>query len=114
VKLPGGGASTAAANGMFSLNANSNGNAFVNCDIDYEYCNTTAIPALHLVTPSQNNVFHNVDFGRNANALALSGLWHSTAANSVTGNRVQNIFADHFDLQSTTKVWHRSLRHRRR
>ncbi len=98
VKLEGGGSSSTASAGIFALTANSNNNAFVNVDIDYSYCNTTAIPALHLVTPSQNNVFHNVDFGRNANYLALPGLWHNTAANSVTGNRLQNIYADHYDL----------------
>lgn len=97
-KLEGGGSSSTASAGIFALTANSNNNAFVNIDIDYSYCNTTAIPALHLVTPSQNNVFHNVDFGRNANYLALPGLWHNTAVNSVTGNRLQNIYADHYDL----------------
>lgn len=97
-KLAGGGSSSTASAGIFALTANSNNNAFVNCDIDYSYCNTTAIPALHLVTPSQNNVFHNIDFGRNSNYLALPGLWHNTAANSVTDNRLQNIYADHYDL----------------
>ena len=98
VKLAGGGSSSTATTGIFYLTANSNNNAFVNCDIDYCYCNTTAIPALHLVTPSQNNVFHNIDFGRNGNYLALPGLWHNTAVNSVTDNRLQNIYADHYDL----------------
>jgi hypothetical protein len=96
-KLPYGGSSTAAATGVFYLTANSNGNAFVDVDIDYTYCNTTAIPAIHLVTPAQNNVFHNINFGRVANYLAVSTLWHSTAANSVTGNRLQNIYAKHYD-----------------
>ena len=96
-KLPYGGSSTAATTGIFYLTANSNGNAFVDVDIDYTYCNTTAIPALHLVTPAQNNVFHNINFGRVSNYLAASTLWHSTAANSVTGNRLQNIYAKHYD-----------------
>lgn len=97
-KLPYGGSSTAATTGIFYLTANSNGNAIVDVDIDYTYCNTTAIPAIHLVTPAQNNVFHNINFGRVGNYLAVSTLWHSTAANSVTGNRLQNIYAKHYDL----------------
>lgn len=96
-KLPYGGSSSAATTGIFYLTANSNGNAVVDVDIDYDYCNTTAIPAIHLVTPAQNNVFHNLNFGRVANYLAVSTLWHSTAANSVTGNRLQNIYAKHYD-----------------
>ena len=97
-KLPYGGCSTAATTGIFYLTANSNSNAFVNCNIDYTYCNTTGIPALHLVSPAQNNVFHNINFGRVNNYLAASTLWFSTAANSVTGNRVQNIYAKHYDF----------------
>ncbi|CAN5350472.1 hypothetical protein BH10PAT1_BH10PAT1_1050 [soil metagenome] len=97
-KLPEGGNSSTAATGIFYLTASSNNNAIVNCTTDYTYCNTTAVPALHLTTPAQNNVFHNIDFGRVANYLAASCLWYSTAANSVTGNRVQNIYAKHYDL----------------
>jgi hypothetical protein len=97
-KLPYGGSSTAAATGIFYLTGSSSNNAFVNADIDYTYQNTTAIPALHLVSPAQNNVFHNINFGRVANYLAISCLWHNTAVNSVTGNRIQNIFAKHRDL----------------
>lgn len=97
-RLPYGGSSTSASTGILYLTGSSSNNAFVNIDIDYDYCNTSAIPALHLVTPAQNNVFHNINFGRVANYLAISCLWHNTAANSVTGNRVQNIFAKHRDL----------------
>ena len=97
-KLALGGCSTAATLGVFYLAASSSNNAIVNADIDYTYQNTTAIPALHLVSPAQNNVFHNIDFGRVNNYLAASCLWYSTAANSVTGNRVQNIFANHRDI----------------
>jgi len=96
-RLPYGGSSTAGV-GVLYLTASSSNNAFVNVDIDYDYCNTTGVPALHLVTPAQNNVFHNINFGRVANYLAVSCLWHNTAVNSVTGNRVQNIFAKHRDL----------------
>ncbi len=96
--LPYGGCSTSAALGIFYLSASSSNNAFVNANVDYTYQNTTAIPALHLVSPAQNNVFHNIDFGRVANYLAISSLWHNTAVNSVTGNRVQNIFAKHRDI----------------
>lgn len=97
-KLPYGGSSTSASTGIFYLTGSSNNNAIVDVDIDYTYCNTSAIPALHLTTPAQNNVFHNINFGRVGNYLATSCLWHSTAVNSVTGNRVQNIFAKHRDL----------------
>lgn len=100
-KLQSGGCSTSATMGVFTLAASSSNNAFVNANIDYTYCNTTAVPALHLSTPSQNNVFHNINFGRVANYLAISCLWHTSttlAPNSVTGNRMQNIFAKHYDL----------------
>jgi len=97
-KLDYGGCSTAATTGIFYLTASSSNNAIVNVDIDYTYQNTTAIPALHLTSPAQNNVFHNIDFGRVNNYLAASSLWYSTAVNSVTGNRVQNIFAKHRDI----------------
>ncbi|MFA7301583.1 MAG: hypothetical protein WC069_04690 [Candidatus Shapirobacteria bacterium] len=96
-KLPLGGCSTAGTLGIFNVTASSSNNAFVNANIDYTYQNTTAIPALHLLTPAQNNVFHNMNFGRVSNYLAASTLWYSTALNSVTGNRVQNIFAKHYD-----------------
>lgn len=96
-KLALGGCSTAAATGIFYITASSSNNAIVNANIDYTYQNTTAIPALHLTSPAQNNVFHNINFGRVANYLAISTLWHNTAVNSVTGNRVQNIFAKHYD-----------------
>jgi hypothetical protein len=99
-KLPGGGSNSSTTAGLFSVSGASSNNAFVNVDIDYTYLNTTAYPALHLVSPAQNNVFHNVNFGRVANMLSTSvpNLWHSTAVNSVTGNRLQNIYAKHFDI----------------
>ena len=100
-KLPGGGSASAAATGLLYLSAASNENVFEDVDIDYSYCNTTGIPPLHIISPAQNNVFHNMDFGRVANYLASSVIYNDLAVNSVTGNRIQNINAKHHDCYFT-------------
>jgi hypothetical protein len=102
-KLAGGGCSTTNALGVLYVSGG-NDNIFDNVNIDLSYCNnTTGIPNIHLITPTRDNVFHNIDFGRTVNYLASSHI-NALSLNSVTGCRIQNIRSKHSDVYYSNQM----------
>jgi hypothetical protein len=97
-KLYGGGAAPAAL-GVFYLTTTASNNVFQDCTIDVAYCSHATIPLIYILAGSSanNNLFHNIDFGRIRSYFTSNILYQAAALNSVTGNIFQDIRCHSYD-----------------
>jgi len=95
--------SSAAALGVLYFTGTSTDNVILNGNIDIQYCNSATIPIIYFLTAAHNNLIHNIDFGRVKSYQAANFIF-TQSTNSVTGNRIQNIRANNYDVPISNQM----------